>query len=590
MNHGFVTRHDGRLRTLVAFVTVTAIAAGGVAAPLAAPSPVSAAPTTHYVVAGESIQTAVDAAEPGDTVEVAAGTYYENIVMDNPLTLRSADGADVTTIDGGSASDAFAVKVMASGVTVDGFTVKTGESAGGTQKGVWLVGAEGCTITRNTIINNWRGIYVESESLDNTLSHNLLTDNTWSILITGSSGNLITNNTILSGTTGVYLGSGANTCSRNTITVTDYGVWVSSGTCYIDYNTVSSCNVGLYATSSVASYVRGNTVTGCAVGFYAYEIGQMVYWNNFVGNTVQAQINEYRNGWILWYNEQENTGNYWSDYLTRYPDAEEVGETGVYNTPYVIREDSTTLNKDFFPLVNQYVPPAPTWTLSIDANGQGTVEIDAAEATLPYSEDYEDGTDVTLTACAASGWEFVEWTGDATGTNPELTVTMEADISVTAVFAPQRIDIDLAAGWNMVSVPLELDPEANTPGDVFPGAVAVYIWNPGAKSYEVPDSIAPEVGYWVAMTTADTISVTGTPVTEWTDGLTTGWNMCGSVHGASVNVGGLRDDPSGSVLDSAVYWWDPSGKSYSTATQIEQGRGYWVAATQVCDLTVAPSA
>ena len=42
------------------------------------------------------------------------------------------------------------------------------------------------------------------------------------------------------------------------------------------------------------------------------------------------------------------------------------------------------------------------------------------------------------------------------------------------------------------------------------------------------------------------------------------------------------------ILDSAVYWWDPTGKSYATADQIEEGKGYWIAATQACNLTVAP--
>jgi len=152
------------------------------------------------------------------------------------------------------------------------------------------------------------------------------------------------------------------------------------------------------------------------------------------------------------------------------------------------------------------------------------------------------------------------------------------------------IDIDLETGWNMVSVPLRLDPDADAPGDVFTGSVAVYTWDPTLKSYFTPLEIVPEVGYWVAMTAADTITVTGMPVTEWTDALAIGWNMCGSVHGASVAVGDLRDDPSSAVLDSAVYWWNPSSKSYNVATQIEEGKGYWVAATQACDLTVAATA
>jgi len=53
-----------------------------------------------------------------------------------------------------------------------------------------------------------------------------------------------------------------------------------------------------------------------------------------------------------------------------------------------------------------------------------------------------------------------------------------------------------------------------------------------------------------------------------------------------VDVDDLDDGGSGAVLKGAVYWWDPTGKSYSTASQIEQGKGYWVATTQACDLTM----
>ena len=52
--------------------------------------PVRAA-TTWYVGPGESIQsiqTAVDAASPGDTIIVRDGTYIENVLVDKGLTIR----------------------------------------------------------------------------------------------------------------------------------------------------------------------------------------------------------------------------------------------------------------------------------------------------------------------------------------------------------------------------------------------------------------------------------------------------------------------------------------------------------------------
>lgn len=68
------------------------------------------------------------------------------------------------------------------------------------------------------------------------------------------------------------------------------------------------------------------------------------------------------------------------------------------------------------------------YTLTIEVQGQGTT--DPAEG----SHDYVEGRDVTVTATPSDGWRFVEWTGDATGTSLSITVTMDDDKSITAIF------------------------------------------------------------------------------------------------------------------------------------------------------------
>ena len=66
------------------------VAAGLVIAALTIASPVFATADTHVVHPGESIQAAVDAASPGDTIVVTPGTYRESVrIGTDGLTLRA---------------------------------------------------------------------------------------------------------------------------------------------------------------------------------------------------------------------------------------------------------------------------------------------------------------------------------------------------------------------------------------------------------------------------------------------------------------------------------------------------------------------
>lgn len=78
-----------------------------------------------------TIQAAILAAAPGDTVRVAPGTYYERInFLGKNIVVRSTQGAAVTTIDGQQAGT---VVKMVSGelqaAVLDGFTIKNGLGA-----------------------------------------------------------------------------------------------------------------------------------------------------------------------------------------------------------------------------------------------------------------------------------------------------------------------------------------------------------------------------------------------------------------------------------------------------------------------------
>ncbi len=69
--------------------------------------------------------------------------------------------------------------------------------------------------------------------------------------------------------------------------------------------------------------------------------------NIFVNNTRNFGTNWIVNGDNFF--DDGKTGNYWDDYLTKYPNAKEVDQSGTGNTPYVL----VGANVDNHPLLNQ---------------------------------------------------------------------------------------------------------------------------------------------------------------------------------------------------------------------------------------------
>ncbi|OYT61119.1 hypothetical protein B6U81_03780 [Thermoplasmatales archaeon ex4484_30] len=73
--------------------------------------------------------------------------------------------------------------------------------------------------------------------------------------------------------------------------------------------------------------------------------------------------------------------------------------------------------------------PQYTLTITIDPSNAGSITLN------PSGGVYDKGTVVTITAHANSGYEFSHWSGDSSGTNPTIQITMDSDKSVTAHFS-----------------------------------------------------------------------------------------------------------------------------------------------------------
>ena len=116
---------------------------------------------TLEVSVGESIQAAIDTAEPGDIVSIGAGVFRESLVVDRSVTLRGA--AEGTTISGEDFGAA--VRVVGEGVRVriEGLTVTGGRGFRG--HGIQTEGGVTVELIDVTSTGNaWCGVWATDRS------------------------------------------------------------------------------------------------------------------------------------------------------------------------------------------------------------------------------------------------------------------------------------------------------------------------------------------------------------------------------------------------------------------------------------------
>ena len=123
-----------------------------------------AAAATHCVNPGgtggcsSSIGAAVTAASAGDTIQVAHGTYKEDVAIAKSLSLIG-DGEANTIIDATGKNNGITI-TGATDVVVSGFTVENADTAG-----IWITGSSFVTISDNRVINNDKALIPGANAL-----------------------------------------------------------------------------------------------------------------------------------------------------------------------------------------------------------------------------------------------------------------------------------------------------------------------------------------------------------------------------------------------------------------------------------------
>ncbi|MCK5176674.1 MAG: right-handed parallel beta-helix repeat-containing protein, partial [Candidatus Aenigmarchaeota archaeon] len=173
----------------------------------------------------------------------------------------------------------------------------------------------------------------------------------------------ILSNNVLYNTKGIHSYSSSNTAFLNN-NLSGNMVGIYSGYSYnndISNNKISDCYVGVRFSYSNDNTLLNNKVSNNKYGVYLsdHSDNNIIYSNDFINNLKNTYSYSSTNIWnslepiTYTYNGKTHTnylGNYWDDYEEKYPDANEIDWTGIWDISYDIGSN----NQDNYSLVEPF--------------------------------------------------------------------------------------------------------------------------------------------------------------------------------------------------------------------------------------------
>jgi len=258
-----------------------------------------------------TIQEAINIANPGDTIFVFTGIYFENIVINKSIYLIGEDKHNTIIKN-------HTVHISSGYATLDNFTIKGNHS----------------------LDNYTASVKFSEDSYHNTVTNCKLLDNYYGIWLYTSKYNGINNCTIFSNTIGIWVHhmSNFNTIHDCTISFnSESGIYFC---CTSSHNTIYHNNISF-------NEGVGARVDSPLANLPDFE--NTLYLNNFINNSKNARNSpKYKNFW-----DNGSLGNYWSDYDEESEGAYDNDSNGIVDSPYVLSEkqDSAEVdNYDSYPL------------------------------------------------------------------------------------------------------------------------------------------------------------------------------------------------------------------------------------------------
>jgi len=324
---------------------------------------------SSVIMANNVLQEAIDHAKSGSLLELPAGIYHGNIVINKPLVI---DGKNQEAIIEGDGKGTV-VTITASGVIIKNLTIRhSGEEHERVDAGVLLKKVEQCTVKNCKIVDSLFGIdmlqvqrseiignYIESKSFDLGLrgdgvrlwysNDNHLSDNhlykSRDFVVWYSHGNLIENNLGEYGRYSLhFMYTGKNIVKNNVYKHNSVGIFFmysqdTIATGNLIQNSLGTTGLGIGMKDASNFILKNNTIIYCARGLFidrspyepdtinVIEDNKIIYnsegihfhslslhnrfTNNIFKGNIENVINDSYNTKIT---ENKFDGNYWDDY------------------------------------------------------------------------------------------------------------------------------------------------------------------------------------------------------------------------------------------------------------------------------------
>jgi hypothetical protein len=200
----------------------------------------------------------------------------------------------------------------------------------------------------------------------------------WEVGILGSyNGNTITNNNITATERAVAIYADNYIVTGNYLANSIRGVRIQGNNISIQQNQIVNNYDGFLISSSSGVIITANNIANNNIAVNTDNMPPssfQIYLNNFINGANATIVTTTSDAFPGWPNggtlppwDNGTTGNYWSDYATKYPNATEIGNTGIGDTPYLIRVNPTVIDR--YPLIKpitiqNITLPSPSPTLS----------------------------------------------------------------------------------------------------------------------------------------------------------------------------------------------------------------------------------